>query len=269
MCVIVLKFKGTDFPSKEVINACMQANPDGFAAAWNQDGRLMTFRTMDDREMLAKYDEIRHLDPATTGLVFHARIATHGSKKLENCHCWTDDKCSLAFAHNGILNNIGNRDDLTDSETFFRDIFLPVHDAGGMALAAKVAHAVIGGSRFAFINADGNIVPMGDYSKHQEEGHKGKVYFSNMHWIYKLQRFHTFDKPATKKTGKDSRTSTTKAIAHRGHTALPWTVPARSNNCRRPGSLVVERDDDGRLVRTYVKNLKDEDTEYPKQATLF
>ncbi len=54
MCVIVLKFKGTDFPSKEVINACMQANPDGFAAAWNQDGRLMTFRTMDGQEMLAK-----------------------------------------------------------------------------------------------------------------------------------------------------------------------------------------------------------------------
>lgn len=273
MCVIVLKFKGTDFPSKEVINACMQANPDGFAAAWNQDGRLMTFRTMDGQEMLAKYDEIRHLDPATTGLVFHARIATHGSKKLENCHCWTDEDGSLAFAHNGILNNIGSRDDLTDSETFFRDIFLPVRNAGGMALAAKVAHAIIGTSRFAFINADGNIVPMGNYSKDQEEGHNGKVYFSNMNWVYKLQRFHAFDKPATKKKNKDSKTSTAKtigeAIANRDRMALPWTMSSRNYGYRRPGSLVVERDDDGKIVRTCVKNLNDEETEEPKQATLF
>ena len=39
-------------------------------------------------------------------------------------------KSVLAFAHNGIL-SIKNRGDMTDSETFFRDIFSPVFEIGG------------------------------------------------------------------------------------------------------------------------------------------
>ena len=231
MCVIVLKFKGADFPSKNVIKACMKANPDGYAAAWNQDGRLQTFRTMDEAAMLAKYDEIRRLDPKTTGLVFHARIATHGSKTLANCHCWTNDDGTLAFAHNGVLSNIGNRDDMTDSETFFRDYFLPVMEGCGLPVATKVANAVIGGSKFAFMFPSGEIVPMGYYMKDTEAGHKGTVYFSNMNWVRHSTPMYSFDKPAAKKKGY-----------------APGVMPRE----RKGGPLVVERDDYGRIVRSYV-----------------
>jgi len=231
MCVIVLKFKGADFPSKNVIKACMKANPDGYAAAWNQDGRLQTFRTMDEAAMLAKYDEIRRLDPKTTGLVFHARIATHGSKTLANCHCWTNDNETIAFAHNGILHNIGNRDDMTDSETFFRDYFLPIMEGCGAAMAAKVANVVIGNSKFAFIYPNGDIVPLGYYMKDVEAGHKGTIYFSNMNWVHHSAPMYSFDKPTTKK----------KAFpAYGGRPEL------------RKGPLIVERDDCGKIVRSYV-----------------
>lgn len=260
MCVIVLKFKGADFPSRQVIAACMKENPHGFAAAWNQDGTLMTFRTMDEAEMLAKYDEIRRLDPATTGLVFHARIATHGSKTLANCHCWTDDAGELAFAHNGVLTNVGSRDDMTDSETFFRDIFLPVRKAGGMKLAWKVAGAVIGSSKFAFIGHDGNILPMGQYSKDCEPGHKGMIYFSNMHWTRHTEPMFPFDKPVPRK--KNPAKTTAEALRLRD-----IREAAERSALRRPGSIIVERNDDGSIKDVYVKDLLRKDP--PEAGRLF
>ena len=234
MCVIVLKFKGADFPSKNVIKACMKANPDGYAAAWNEDGALRTFRTMDEGEMLAKYDEIRHLDPATTGLVFHARIATHGSKTLKNCHCWTDDEGTIAFAHNGVLHSIGNRDDMTDSETFFRDYFLPVREGCGMAVASKVASLAIGSSKFAFMFPDGGIVPMGHYMKDTETGHKGAIYFSNMNWVQYAAPAFPFDMREKRK---------------------------KDIGGGKKGPLVVERDDFGRVIRSYVATAVPKTTE--------
>ena len=231
MCVIVLKFKGTDFPSKNVISACMKANPDGYAAAWNEDGVLKTFRTMDDKEMLAKYDEIQRLDPKTTALVFHARIATHGSKSLANCHCWTNEAGTLAFAHNGVLGNIGNRDDMTDSETFFRDWFLPVYEKCDHRLAARIANLVAktNNSRLVLINHEGTIVPFGNYSKDTEKGHKGTIYFSNMNWVRFNEPMFPFDKPVPKKASS----------------------PYAAGGFKR-GPLVIEKDDDGKVVKSYI-----------------
>lgn len=236
MCVIVFKSKGADFPSKKVIEACMKENPHGYAAAWNQDGRLMTFRTMDARAMLARYDEIRRLDPAVTAIVFHARIATHGSKSLPNCHCWTDDAGTLAFAHNGVLDNVGSRGDMTDSETFFRDIFLPVRNACGMQLAMKVSSAVAGNSKFAFIDASGRIMTIGKFSKDCEPGHKGMIYFSNMHWTRHTSQQFPFDKPFRKRA------------------PLPYSPPLPGRTSEK-GSVVSVRDDDGSFKGVYIKDL--------------
>lgn len=182
MCIIAIKFKGTDFIPAKNIKACCDNNGDGFAMAWNHNGRLKVFKTMDKNEFVAHYiTTIKELDPKETGMVIHARIATHGSKRVENCHLWTEGE--LAFAHNGILSNIPARDDLTDSETFFRDYFLPVVRTNGWEFALKMSRAIIGSSKFAWINANGDICPMGDYIKEEFDGLKGKHYFSNRSYI--------------------------------------------------------------------------------------
>lgn len=189
MCIIVVKIKGSDFPSEKIIRSCMDSNPHGFSMAWNGPDKLVhNFKSMDKEKALAKYRELSStLDPAVTGFIFHARIATHGSHKVENCHCWVEpvvtDKGSfqIAFAHNGILHNIPNRDDMTDSETFFQDYFLPVLRTLGWEQAKKTAKAIIGsGNKFAFLCNSGNIEMMGDgFVKHQEPDKKGKCYYSN------------------------------------------------------------------------------------------
>lgn len=182
MCVIAVKLKGADFPPLQNIKACCDNNPDGFAMAWNEGDVLKTFRTMSAEEAIARYYTVSTtLDPEQTALVLHARIATHGSKKLANCHGWTDDGNNLAFFHNGILHGIGNRDDLTDSETFFRDWFLPALVRCGSNYAKQLANYVARSehSRFAIITKDGGIFLSGDWVKEQFENAKGKIYFSN------------------------------------------------------------------------------------------
>lgn len=178
MCIIAAKPVGSDWPTIDVIDACCQNNPDGFAIAWNEGGEVKTFRSMDRAEFLARYHTLSHtLDPNVTGAIVHARWATHGSKKLENCHCFLGG--GLAFAHNGVLTNVPVRDDMTDSETFFRDYFLPVYETLGLEKALLISRAIAGTSRLAWIDGNGDIEMLGSWEKCQEQGRKGKVYYSN------------------------------------------------------------------------------------------
>lgn len=230
MCIIALKFKGSDFPSAQTIKTCMETNRDGFAIAWNENGKLNVFKTMDASEMLEKYRHVSSLDPATTGMVFHARIATHGSKKVENCHLWTDDSGRLAFAHNGMLHNVEIHDDMTDSEVFFRDYFLPVAEKCDFKTARRVADAIRGSSKFALINDKGDILPMGDYIKEKDLVEKGCTYFSN--WSYRRSAFASMG--AFAKTPASSKPKP------------KCNYPKKSAS---PGPLYIRRDDNGKVVQ--------------------
>lgn len=186
MCVIIVKCKGSDFAPLDVIEKCIQHNPHGFSIGWNENGQLMTFRTMNPTEAMAKYKQLTEtLNPLETALVFHARIATHGSQKIENCHAFRHG--NIAFFHNGIL-SIPNRDDMTDSETYFRDFFVPAMEGCGFEFAMKMSRAVLGNTnnKFAVIDKDGNIsLTSGShgYEKKQFPGLRGKIYFSNLNWM--------------------------------------------------------------------------------------
>lgn len=186
MCIIVVKGPGSDFAPKDSIAECIRSNPHGFGMAWNENGEVKVFKTMDPREALAKYEVLtRELNPRTTAFIFHARIKTNGSIKLENCHPWVHN--NLAFCHNGALRNVECRDDLTDSETFFRDYFVPVWETGGLPLAFKVAKLAVKGTcnKFAFLDGNGNVTFVTGQNPFIKEDFggpahfRGKIYFSN------------------------------------------------------------------------------------------
>lgn len=174
MCIVVVSPRGKQWPSVENIQNCVDSNPDGFAVAWNEDGEVKNYKTMGHKAIMKFYRNfIKTHDPMTTAMVFHARIATHGSKKMSNCHCWISD--GMAFAHNGIL-SVANRGDMTDSETFFEDIFLPIYRTCGWEAAEKAIHACIGTSKFAFIDGDGAVRGYGSYNE------KDGNFYSNYSW---------------------------------------------------------------------------------------
>jgi hypothetical protein len=160
MCIIVIKEKGHSWPSSETIKNCATNNPDGFSMAWNDKGKLFTYQSLVMEDFLKKYESVKKLSMKKTACILHCRIKTHGSLSVKNCHCWESD--GIAFAHNGIL-SMTAREDMTDSETFFRDIFIPVYRYGGWESGERAVTACIGSSKFAFINGDGKIWSYGKY----------------------------------------------------------------------------------------------------------
>lgn len=220
MCIIVVKCKGADFAPKETIARCMETNPHGFSVAWNADGKVHTFRTMNPSEMMTRYEElVATLDPLQTSMLFHARIATHGSHRVENTHCFTyGEPAELAFCHNGVLHNIQNRDDLTDSETYFRDFFIPAMEGCGSEFAFKMSKALISSSnnKFAFLDKDGKVTlvyGINGFVKEQFPGLRGKIYFSNTSFRPALtfglgfNPYADVKKPDTKKSEATAKTS--------------------------------------------------------------
>lgn len=176
MCIVGVKAKGVQFPTEKEIRNCISSNPDGTAMAWNEGGKIHVFKSMSAEKFVAKYLKmVKRCKAEDTALVFHARIATHGSTGLKNCHCWEGG--GLAFAHNGIL-SVANRGDMTDSETFFRDIFLPIYNASGWKAAEKAIDACIGSSKFAFLDKNGRVWMYGHYQTQKDVNGK-KMCWSN------------------------------------------------------------------------------------------
>lgn len=175
MCIIAIKQKSVKYPSYQRVKTMCTNNSDGFAIVWKaKDQPVMNYRTLNEAKFLKKYKEITSTYQANDiSLFIHARIKTHGTTKLENCHGWIDDNVGLAFAHNGIL-SIENRDDMTDSETFFRDIFVPVFEIGGWEAGERAINACIGSSKFCFMDMYGNLIHYGQYI-HGDDG----VLYSN------------------------------------------------------------------------------------------
>ena len=169
---------GKEFPSVEHIENCVDYNNDGFSLMWNEGGKVKAYRTMNDAAFIKKYKRLRmQLDKDKVAMVIHCRIATHGSLGVNNTHCWTALNDTIGFAHNGIL-SIHNYGDMTDSETFFRHIFVPIFKVKHSWRDAEYAiNAVIGTSKFAFLTSDGvvNYITETDgclYSNTSYEGYR-------------------------------------------------------------------------------------------------
>lgn len=166
MCIICIKQKGVKFPSMKAVRNMCENNNDGFAMCYYAPEleRAQVYKTLNERQFLKEYKRIKNAyAPEECSLFIHARIKTHGTMRIENCHGWVSEECGLAFAHNGILTGVANRDDMTDSETFFRDIFTPAFVFGGWEAGERAIKAIIGTSKFVFMDGVGNIKHFGHY----------------------------------------------------------------------------------------------------------
>lgn len=162
MCIICIKKKGIKFPTSAQVKNMCDRNGDGFSLVLqSKKNKPSIYKTMNKKKFISFYNKIvNDYNAADTAMFIHARIKTHGTQRIENCHGWKEN--GLIFAHNGIL-SITNREDLTDSETFFRDIFSPAYKIGGWSLAKRTIDAIIGTSKFVFMDDFGQIFEFGQY----------------------------------------------------------------------------------------------------------
>lgn len=143
-------------------------NPDGFAMVYNIRGdKTRVIRSLNSDDIFKAYKELIKHSHKKVAFFMHARIKTHGTININNCHGWYSDECKMHFAHNGIL-KITNRGDMTDSETFLRDIFTPAFLYRGWEGAKLAIDACIGTSKFVFMENDGTIHHYGPYK--EDEG---------------------------------------------------------------------------------------------------
>lgn len=176
MCVIIVKQKGVSLPSANELQAAWAHNPHGggFVCSNGYYWRGMSFKEF--------YKEFKSHVTVKDACIIHFRFATHGSHKIENCHPFYKD--GVYFAHNGIL-DIQTSNDMTDSETAFRDILLPaikyygIHSDTFKTIVANM----IGWSRFAFM-IDGRITIFGNWI----EDTKGLLW-SNLNHISVFGRY--------------------------------------------------------------------------------
>lgn len=175
MCIIAYGIK-KDIGNKRFQN-CLTNNPDGFFLLGFKRGAEdkkpeFLIRTLLKKEVVATWEKI----PNDYIVLIHARIKTHGSISEKNVHGWNGD--DWYFCHNGVL-SIKNKGDLTDSETFFRYLFLPAFGETDIEETNEgindMVNSVIGSSKFVFWKK-GKILFYGNF----ERPDKNKfAYFSN------------------------------------------------------------------------------------------
>jgi hypothetical protein len=125
MCLLLLA-KPNYTPKKKYLNCACDSNPHGFGFAFHTGKKIFTFHSLDKNETIENFYKMRAKYPEAWAM-FHARYATHGSVKVENCHPFkVANSAKTILGHNGILPlkpKIG--DDRSDTKLFAED-FLPV-----------------------------------------------------------------------------------------------------------------------------------------------
>ena len=135
MCIALIKPAGAKIPSKETLERCFIANPDG-AGISVPDIKTNSFII---RKGFFEFDEFYEVilkEVKVNELAFiHMRIATHGDVDKGNCHPFPvcDDyelmrgdelvECQQVMMHNGILSLENEIDKVSDTMTFNKAIY--------------------------------------------------------------------------------------------------------------------------------------------------
>lgn len=172
MCVIAHTAKKKYMPRANV-EQCMKSNPSGFFMCELLPGspRRRSLRTMNVKDALEFFDSV---DPEH-GFVLHARIPSFGSTGIDNVHGWEVD--GIMFCHNMSMRDLdaqmkADKWDKTDSEYFFRFVFIPVYRAFGKEAYKdgkfceyidRLVRIFAGSTnRFLFIMPDNTVIKYGN-----------------------------------------------------------------------------------------------------------
>ena len=170
MCVICIKNRGVEMPTDDILKLMYMANREGCGFCTP----TLSYKGLSFDSFMKKIRQVKRDEPC----LIHFRLATHGSVKTSNCHPFYDRQTNTFFMHNGVL-GISAKKDMTDSETAFREYFLPVIRTYGLYSRElkETVSKIIGGSRFAFMQ-DGDLRVFGDFQEYRG------LYFSNLRFMY-------------------------------------------------------------------------------------
>lgn len=196
MCVIAVAAKKRHMRREEVLEA-MRVNSSGFfMAALHPGGKRDTLRTLDENEAIKFFDDTVKEEDA---FVMHARIPSRGQKTLDNVHGWECD--GVIFMHNMTITDLDSmmkriKWDGTDSEFFFRKIFIPYYRGLGDEaykdhkfhpdLDNIIQHFVGYQNKFCFIMPDNTVIRYGTWVSEPDRKENGEIAFYASNSSYKV-----------------------------------------------------------------------------------
>ncbi|MCL1937610.1 MAG: class II glutamine amidotransferase [Candidatus Azobacteroides sp.] len=168
MCVIIVKPSGIKLPNEKILNQAALHNPHGFGFCTAE----RIYKTL-FFDLFMK--EIRKADK-NEPCIIHFRYATTGSVKRANCHPFKNG--NISFAHNGVL-NVETKNDMTDSETFFKDIAMKAINKYGYNSRTfdDIMIKNMGFSKFALMSGR-KIKLFGNFTEYSDG-----CYYSNLNFL--------------------------------------------------------------------------------------
>lgn len=169
-------------PSRDKLMASAINNPHGFgfAIAIPNENRILVEKSMNPDESINRFLEMRGHYPEGFAM-WHARLATHGSTTIDNCHPFQVDDVGLTYlGHNGILPVLEDKTDRSDTRIFAEDV-LPAM-GGVTALDNEQLYNMIedftSGSKVCVITLD----PKAEYQCYLIHKEKGTTDESGVWW---------------------------------------------------------------------------------------
>ena len=181
MCLLILQEKESKIKDNLLKNA-YSGNPDGVGYCYVDNGKLTTKKYRKYDKFLSNWKSDVKEFGSISPFLLHFRLATHGlDEGTFNVHPFTVRK-GLAFAHNGIINEVEDDKKLSDTQVFNRDILKSLKKTFLQDdVLIKLIEGFIGSSKLVFLDNDKSYKIVNESLGHWKDG----VWFSNTSYKYK------------------------------------------------------------------------------------
>lgn len=206
MCIAIYKLCGNELPTKEILQNCFRANPDGSGFSYSYKGTVYTYKGFFNFDKF--YNKLMECEKRYNlkeqGVLLHFRISTHGLTNAANCHPFalTSDEHKLKSAftksrysviHNGICSctsSASKNEPLSDTARFVRDYLSEIatykdwfHNPHTIPLIEQLID-----SKMAILRADGEIVSTSGFHKANDGN-----YYSNYSYRESYSYIYGYD----------------------------------------------------------------------------
>jgi hypothetical protein len=213
MCVIAISPVGVNAPTEQNLKDMFKHNDDGAGISFVLDKAVYTYKGLMKWADFEKTYALIEKKLRTAGktfndvpIMYHFRIGTHGPNSEALTHPFPisnqfkhltalEYKSDVVMAHNGIIHSVVPRAGWSDTQQYISDIIMPLIKTDRHFYKNKHLQELMrntnNGSRFAFLDMDGNFTTVGEWVESDLPDLKGILY-SNLNHEYTYTYGHYY-----------------------------------------------------------------------------